>query len=154
MNPRQWLTPNQSLSPRDFWILSMFWTVLTIFVWELWRSPTMPSLPDMILALGELMGKQSFYRDLGASLILCAQALGLATILSLSLSYLYALPVLRPVVLAVTKMRFLSIAGLSYLARQMFVSGDDVKLSLLTFGKYVTRWDCSKAPADHSNLTR
>ncbi|NQV89589.1 MAG: hypothetical protein HQ488_04675 [Parcubacteria group bacterium] len=133
MNPKAWFTPNQPLSPAGFWLWSIIWIAVFILTWELWRSPTVPGVSDTLSALMGLMGKQSFYLDIMESLKLTTMALGLATVISLLLSYARSLGFVQPLVRGVTLMRFLSIAGLSFIARQMFVSGDGVKLSLLTF---------------------
>ncbi len=134
MNPKRWFTPNQPLSPAGFWLWSIIWIIIAVALWELWRSPTVPGVIDTFNALMGLMSKQSFYHDLLASLKLTTMALGLASLISLGVSYLYTLGPVRPAVLGISKMRFLSIAGLSFIARQAFSSGDSVKLALLTFG--------------------
>lgn len=126
-------TPNQPLFGRGFLLLSIFWLIAITLLWELWRAPTIPGIMEVLESLGHQLGRRKFYDNLIASLTLNIKALGIATVLSLAISYLYAVPLLRPVVAFIAKLRFVMIAGLTYLAIQIF-TGDSVKVSLLVFG--------------------
>lgn len=130
---RRIIKPNQPLSVRGWWVLSILWFAILTLLWEIWRAPTIPGFIEVGEALLGLFARRKFYDNLVASLTLNIKALGISTILALGISYLYAVPVLRPLVAFVGKLRFVMIAGLTYLAFQMFAGGT-VKLSLLVFG--------------------
>lgn len=127
------VTPNQPLSGRGFLTLSIIWFAFLTILWEIWRAPTIPGLWETLQALADQLGKRKFYDNLIASLSLNVKALGISTILALAISYLFAVPFMRPLVAFIAKLRFVMIAGLTYLAFQTF-SGDAIKVSLLVFG--------------------
>lgn len=129
---KRFVIPNQKLSGREFLVLCIFWFVGANIFWEIWRAPTIPGLLETLQALVQQMQTRKFYDNLLASLWLNVQALGISTILALMISYLYAVPIMRPVVAFVAKLRFVMIAGLTYLAFQLF-TGHNIKVSLLVF---------------------
>lgn len=75
--------------------------------------------------------------ELWVSLTLNLQALALSTIISLVLAYASAIPVMKPLAVAVSKLRFLSLVGMSFVATLIVGGGHDLKLALLTFGMTV-----------------
>jgi NitT/TauT family transport system permease protein len=76
-------------------------------------------------------------RGLAAELItsftLNLKAIGIASALSLLLSYLTVMPFFRPVVAMIGKLRFLSLVGLSFVFTMMVTSPHWLKVSLLVF---------------------
>jgi NitT/TauT family transport system permease protein len=61
------------------------------------------------------------------------QAIALSTILSLLLAYLTVIPFFRPIVTLLSKLRFLSLVGLTFFFTLMATSGHGLKLYLLVF---------------------
>ena len=62
------------------------------------------------------------------------EAIACSTVLSLVLAYLSVVPVCRPIVQALGKLRFLSLAGLTFILTVFVGGGHALKLSLLVFG--------------------
>jgi len=62
------------------------------------------------------------------------QAIGLSCLLTIPLAYLTVLPVARPFVRALSKMRFLGLTGLTVLFTLTFGGGHALKVALLVFG--------------------
>ena len=73
-------------------------------------------------------------QELIVSFMLNVKAMAWATALSLGLAYLTVVPVFRPMVLALSKGRFLGMVGLTFFFTLLFSKGHNLKVSLLVFG--------------------
>lgn len=71
--------------------------------------------------------------ELITSFTLNVEAILLATVWSLLLSYATVIPFFRPVVAVISKLRFLSLVGLTFFFTLMASSGHELKLYLLVF---------------------
>ena len=96
-----------------------------------------PSLGEVLRALGSLTTGQALLPELWASLGTAWQALALATALALGISYLTALPFFRPLAFAASKLRYLTLTGLTFFMALLLSSGHQVKLTVLVFGATV-----------------
>lgn len=109
------------------------WIAIVSITW--WFSPFvfLPKPAEVASALHDLW----FYQDLGielfSSLRLNIEAIAIATAISLLLAYLGTIPVFRPVVTFIGKLRFLSLAGLGFAFTIMTSSGHALRVSVLVF---------------------
>lgn len=100
------------------WLFSPFALLPTVKeVWAAFTEQWFQGLP------GELL--TSFYANL--------QAIGISCIISLGLAYLTVLEGFRPIVAFLSKLRFLSMMGLSFFFTVATANAHQLKLSLLTF---------------------
>ena len=76
---------------------------------------------------------QGLGQELMTSIRLNVEALAWSTVISLGLAYLSVVPVFRPLVAAVSKGRFLSIVGFTFIFTLIFGGGHPLKTSLLVF---------------------
>ena len=80
---------------------------------------------------------EMWFEGLGSELItsfyLNLEAIALSTLLSLLLAYLTVIPFFRPFVALLSKLRFLSMVGLTFFFTLMATSGHELKLLLLVF---------------------
>ncbi len=108
-----------------------------IAVW--WLSPweVIPKPLEVFAALGKLWSEEGMGQELITSFLMNVQALLWTTVLSLLLSYLTVLPVVRPITAAVAKGRFLGLIGLTFVFTLIIGGGRPLKLSLLVFGMTV-----------------
>ncbi len=106
-------------------------------LWLFYPLQLFPSLGDVFRALGDLITTQGLLPELWASLLTAFQALGIATVLALFISYLTALPFFRPLAFAASKLRYLTLTGLTFFMALLLSSGHQVKLSVLVFGATV-----------------
>ena len=79
------------------------------------------------------MWREGLGTELITSFYLNLEAIALATIVSLLLAYATVMPFFRPVVALLSKLRFLSLVGLTFFFTLMAKSGHQLKLSLLAF---------------------
>jgi NitT/TauT family transport system permease protein len=110
---------------------------LLLLLWLFYPLQMFPSLGEVVRALGGLLTGQGLIQELWASLTTALGALALATVLALLISYLTALPFFRPLAYAASKMRYLTLTGLTFFMALMLSSGHQVKLAVLVFGATV-----------------
>jgi NitT/TauT family transport system permease protein len=127
------LRPNQWVSQRTYLTLAAGWAAALFLLW-LFASGIFPSPPRVLEALRTLTAQQGLLGELLTSLTLFAESLLIASVLSMGLAYLSVVPALRPVVQGLTRARFLSMVGLSFLFTLTFGGGHPLKVSLLVFG--------------------
>jgi ABC-type nitrate/sulfonate/bicarbonate transport system permease component len=130
-------TPNAHPRRGTFAALVAAQVLLLLALWLFYPLRIFPSLRDVIRALGDLITSQGLLQELWASLTTAWQALGIATLLALGISYLTALPFFRPLAFAASKLRYLTLTGLTFFMALMLSSGHQVKLSVLVFGATV-----------------
>jgi NitT/TauT family transport system permease protein len=127
------LRPNQWVSQRTYLSMAAGWFAALFLLWLL-ASGIFPNPARVFEALRHLTAEQGLLGELLTSLTLFAESLLIAAVLSMGLAYLSVVPALRPVVLALTRARFLSLVGLSFLFTLAFGGGHPLKVSLLVFG--------------------
>lgn len=127
------LRPNQWIPRSAYYVIAIAWTIIVIMAWLL-APAVFPSPARVLRALAELTSTQGLIGELSISLGLFAQSLLIATILSLILAYSTVIPAMRPIVTAITKLRFLSLVGLSFIVTVTIGGGRPLKVTLLVFG--------------------
>lgn len=127
------LRPNQWIPSTSYALLGALWAVLVLGAWFVAPS-YLPSPVRVLDALRNLTANQGLLGELWTSLVLFAESLVLASVLSLGLAYLTVVPAIRPFVMALTKARFLSLVGLTFVFTMLVGGGHPLKVSLLVFG--------------------
>ncbi len=125
--------PNRRASMPILLIVGLVEAALFLLLWILSPYKVLPQPMEVVSSLSDLWAHQGLGRELGVSFALNLEALVLSTILSLGLAYLTVIPAFRPIVAAVSKGRFLSLAGFTLIFTLMFGGGHPLKLSLLTY---------------------
>jgi NitT/TauT family transport system permease protein len=129
--------PNRAVSRSVLQMLIAAEVVIFLLIW--WRSPfaVLPRPNEVARALGHLWMDEGLGPELWSSFTSNLQALAITVVISLSLSYLTVLPVWRPIVMAISKGRFIGLTGLTFLFTLEFGGGHPLKISLLVFGMSV-----------------
>jgi NitT/TauT family transport system permease protein len=126
------LSPNRVISKQTVRWLVGFQLLMLFFIWLFSPTVFLPKPKEVLQALGEM-----WVEGLGAELItsfyLNLQAIALSTVLSLLLAYLTVIPFFRPIVSLLSKLRFLSMVGLTFFFTLMATTGHELKLYLLVF---------------------
>jgi NitT/TauT family transport system permease protein len=125
-------SPNAVISKNTVRILVFAQVLVVLVVWMFSPFALLPRPSEVLSALGDLW-QQGLGAELITSFYLNIQAIALATVVSLLLAYATVLPFFRPVVALLSKLRFLSLVGLSFFFTLMARSGHELKLSLLVF---------------------
>lgn len=125
-------TPNRTLSTSTMNILIAGQAVILAVLWFFSPFVFLPTPGETYRAFSVL-----WLEGLGGELItsfsLNVQAILFATLLSLLLAYATVIPFFRPVVTFLSKLRFLSLVGLTFFFTLMARSGHELKLYLLVF---------------------
>jgi NitT/TauT family transport system permease protein len=130
-------SPNKRIS--RYTLLGLI-TVQVLIVFLFWFTSTsvlIPTPDEIFSALGRLIVKDNLIQELWTSISLGLTAMGITIIVSLILSYLTVLPFFRPIAFIITKGRFLTLVGLSFVFTMITHSGHQLKVSLLVFGMSV-----------------
>jgi len=126
------LSPNRVISKQTVRWLVGFQLLMLFCIWLFSSTVFLPKPIEVFHALGQM-----WVEGLGAELItsfyLNLQAIALSTLLSLVLAYLTVIPFFRPIVSLLSKLRFLSMVGLTFFFTLMATTGHELKLYLLVF---------------------
>lgn len=128
------LTPNQAISKRTLGIITSFWIVCAFSIWIFEAPDIIPRPVEVIQGLTNLYQNEGLSFELWKSLKTNVEVILLSTLLSLSICYAAAMPVLRPVAEALSKARFLGLSGLLVIFMSVFAGGHSLKIALMTFG--------------------
>jgi NitT/TauT family transport system permease protein len=125
-------TPNAVLDKTTMKVLILAEIAIALLLWFFSPSALLPKPGEVLSSFGDLW-EQGLGAELITSLVLNLQAIFAATVISLLLSYATVLPVFRPIVRFIGKLRFLSLVGLTFVFTLMTSSGHELKLSILAF---------------------
>lgn len=126
--------PNRAVDRTIFLALAAFWVGLGVLVWAASPWESLPGPGEVLSALRTLWWEHGMGPELFTTLGLIGHALLLTVIISLLLSYATVVNFFRPLVEAVSKLRFLGLTGLVAPFTLMTGGGYDLKILLLTFG--------------------
>lgn len=125
-------TLNKTLDSKTGMILVYSQVALLILFWVFVPHVFLPTPSDVLAALSTLW-KQGIFQHLIVSFRLNVEAIVWSTAISLGLVYLTTIPFFRPLVSFLSKLRFLSMIGLTFVFGLMFSGAHALKLSLLVF---------------------
>ena len=125
-------TPNKTVSKSTIKLIVAVEVTLFILLWAFSSWELLPSIKEVWTAFVE-QWFDGLPSDLIISFYANLQAIGISCVISLSLAYLTVLEGVRPIVGFSTKMRFLSMMGLSFFFTVATSSGHQLKISLLVF---------------------
>ena len=125
-------SPNKNINRTTFVALCCIQAAVALTIWSLAVSPVIPKPMGVLHAWMGLM-RGDFMTELMTSSILAIQSVFLTFIISLGISYAAILPFFRPLGEFVSKLRFLSLVGLSFVFLLLVNGGHSLKVSLLVF---------------------
>jgi NitT/TauT family transport system permease protein len=126
------LSPNRVISRQTVrWLVGAQLLAL-FFLWVFSPTVFLPKPKEVLNALSELW-MEGLGGELITSFYLNLQAIALSAVVSLLLAYLTVIPFFRPIVTLLSKLRFLSMVGLTFFFTLMASSGHELKLYLLVF---------------------
>lgn len=129
--------PNKVVSPTVMKLIVAFQVMLFLIVWSNSSFEVLPKPMEVMTAFRDLWTEFKLGREIMTSFEINIQALVATSVLGLGLSYLTVMPFFRPLALAVSKGRFLSLVGFSFILTLMVGGGHNLKLSLLIIGMTV-----------------
>lgn len=130
----EWLyLPNTKPKNGVMWAIIAVEFILGIAVWQNQPFELIPKPLEVFAAYPALL-KQGLIYHLMVSFMMFLEALGIATVFSLSFAYLSRFAVGYPIASFVGLLRFLGMTGLTYLFQITLGGGHTLKLSMLVFG--------------------
>ncbi len=125
-------SPNKTLSKSTGTLLLASQVAILLYVWFSSSFVFLPNPGETWHAFGELW-KEGLGTELATSFMLNLQSIGWALAASLLLAYASVVPFFRPLVEFLSKLRFLSLAGLTFFFTMAAHSGHELKLYLLVY---------------------
>jgi NitT/TauT family transport system permease protein len=129
--------PNRVVSRGTMRIVIAAEVLLALLVWLNSPFRVLPRPDEVARALQSLWMTEGLGPELWVSFTTNLEAIGWTALISLALSYLTVVPVFRPLVAAISKGRFLSLVGFTFVFTLIFGGGHPLKTSLLVFGMTV-----------------
>jgi NitT/TauT family transport system permease protein len=126
--------PNRSVSPATMKLIIAVEVAIAIAIWVTSPFKVLPRPDEVFKALGGLWTTQGLGQELINSFKLNVEALAWSTLIALGLAYLTVIPVFRPITAAISKGRFLSLAGFTFIFTLLVGGGHPLKTSLMVFG--------------------
>jgi NitT/TauT family transport system permease protein len=125
-------SPNRAVSKDTARLIIGTQVCLLLVFWFLSPRGLMPKPGEVWESFSDLF-HNGMVSELMTSFFLNVQAMIVASIVSLGLAYSTVFPFMRPIVTGISKLRFLSLAGLTLLFTVMTTSGHQLKLSLMVY---------------------
>ncbi|MBN9504245.1 MAG: nitrate ABC transporter permease [Armatimonadetes bacterium] len=129
--------PNQALSANTLRVIIVIQIVAAIVIWMASPYEVLPKPADVWHAFVILWKERGLATDLWVSFKLVLHALLITVCIALLLSYFTVMPFFRPIAQAVSKMRYLSLVGFSFVFTLMGAGGYALKLYMMVFGMTV-----------------
>lgn len=129
--------PNAILPRHTLRLMVVGQFVVFLLYWLKAASPLLPQPTEIGQAFGQLTIHDNLLGELATSLTLVSWGIFYTVGLSLVISYLSVIPFFRPLAFLVSKLRFLSLVGLSFFFTLMAQNGHHLKITLLVFGMSV-----------------
>jgi NitT/TauT family transport system permease protein len=130
------ITPNAVIRTQTERLTIVFWWIaVAVALWEIVRPAVFPSPWDVLNAFPSLWFEDGLGQELLASLRVSLEALVLSACLALPLAYSARVPAVRPLAVAVAKLRFLSPSVFFVLLLFIAPSGHVIKVLMLTLGE-------------------
>ena len=126
--------PNRAVDRATALALVVFWLVAAFIVWLASPWQSLPGPGEVWHALGAMWWTGGMGPEMFTTLKLITHALVLTIVVSMALSYLTVIAFFRPLVAAISKLRFLGLTGLVFPFTLLTGGGYQLKVVLLTFG--------------------
>jgi NitT/TauT family transport system permease protein len=128
------IRPNGRPDRAAFGLMVVAQVVVAVLIWFLAQSPLLPTPVEIVQAMGRLTQEENLVQELWTSMALSLESMALATVFSLLIAYATVIPFFRPFAFLISKFRFLTLVGLSFVFTLMTHSGHSLKVWLLVFG--------------------
>jgi len=133
MEIKKWFRPFETVNGKQRMIIAGIWIIIIVGFWVVSSSGTKHLFPTPSQVWE---GFLSLYNEglvvhIVSSLALCLQAAGLSIIVSLILVYISPLPALKPIALALSKIRYLPLTGITFYLAILVSNARTMQISVL-----------------------
>jgi NitT/TauT family transport system permease protein len=125
--------PNKVLSKSVIQLMVGTQLAVLLLLWAFFPTTFLPKPGDILRAFSFLWTQEGLAAELLTSFFLNLEAIAIATMVSLLLAYSSLLPFFRPIIVVLSKLRFLSLVGLTFFFTLMATNGHELRIYLLVF---------------------
>lgn len=125
--------PFEKSNNSTFNIIYLVWVSIIILSWTIYSSSgkqLLPSIPQVFNGFIELIN-QGLIPHIFSSLYLCFMAIFISIVISSVITYLSPIPVLKPLSLFMSKLRFLPLTGITFYLAMMIESARTMQIWVL-----------------------
>lgn len=126
--------PNTKNSQSTMAIMIAIQLAVFLLLWTTSSFRLLPTPMEIIKSLQGLIANQNLLYELWNSTWLCLKSLLIATVISLIISYATVIPFFKPIGYLISKFRFWTLVGLSFVFTLVTHSGHELKVTLMVFG--------------------
>ena len=101
---------------------------------QIFSTSLIPAPIDVFFSLKNFLFSKDFYENFATTFFFTLKGVGIATLISLPISYLFFISFFKQLSLLSTKLRYLSMAGIAFVFTILFKVDTDIKMSLILFG--------------------
>jgi NitT/TauT family transport system permease protein len=127
------LRPNRSIGLAVYLGCAVASVAVFAAAWQL-SAGVLPSPAEVTAALARLWTTQGLFDELSTSVALNAQAIAWTAAIGLALAYATVIPAARPIISAISKLRFTGLVGWAFVFTLWAHDGHQLKLWMLVFG--------------------
>lgn len=138
----QFLNPLEVVPPKVMRIYTLLLAAALILIWFALKIPFVPKLGEVLAAFSALWVEGGIFQELLTSFWLNLETLAYGSAIAFTLALLYKVGLVRPLVVFVSKLRFIGFPGLVFVFTVYLGVGHKLKLALLLWslvGFYVTQ---------------
>jgi NitT/TauT family transport system permease protein len=132
-----YFSPNKKVANHLMILLIGSQLFLLLAYWTFFSNALIPKPLEIFKSLGNLITTQNLLGELWSSTMMCLKATLITILISLFISYATVMSFFKPLATLVTKMRFLTLVGLSFVFTLIAKDGGSLKIYILTFGMTV-----------------
>lgn len=129
--------PNKTISNPAWTIIIIVQVLIFIGIWSLGSTYMLPSPASIGKAWVFLVQNDGLLYELWVSIETNIEAIIISSVISIGLSYLTVVPVMRPFVELCSKFRFFGLSGFVIVFTMIFGGSHGLKVALLVFGMSV-----------------
>jgi NitT/TauT family transport system permease protein len=127
------LTPNRTIALPAQLAIAVASAAIAGVAWQL-AAGVIPAPAEVGAAIARLWTEGGLFDALSTSVVLNLEAIAWTTAIGLALAYLTVVPAMRPIVAAVSKLRFTGLVGWAFVFTLWARDGHQLKLWMLVFG--------------------
>ncbi len=101
---------------------------------QFFSTSLIPTPVDVFFSLKKFLFSRDFYENFATTFFFTLKGVGIATLISLPIAYMFFMSFFKQLALFSTKLRYLSMAGIAFVFTILFQVDTDVKISLILFG--------------------
>jgi ABC-type nitrate/sulfonate/bicarbonate transport system permease component len=126
--------PFESLNSTIYTLIIITEIIIGVYFWSNMTSNVVPSPAKVFHSFFNIIGRKEFINNVIQSIFLTIQGIGYSMIVALTFAYLSPIGVIKPIANLLSKFRYLTATGVTYVLVTISPNSHDIKMMLLLFG--------------------